>query len=188
MLNFAKQIHASAMGAVVAFGLSLLAATELVYGYRYSVPFSRQSAAELLLPDARIFTNSEDVSGIYGALFGVQAPDVQPAVMTTPLIAPPPPPMPRFVLTGVLSGANAMAVMLDQSGREQVYRVGEILPGGARLEAVMENAVQIGLGGASQIIRMEWEDTRSAGGNILPSAITGAQPSAGDPSADTTQQ
>lgn len=96
--------------------------------------------------------------------------------------------MPRFVLTGVLSGANAMAVMLDPSGREQAYRVGEILPGGARLEAVMENAVQIGLGGASQIIRMEWEDTRSAGGNILPSTITGAQPSAVDPSADTTQQ
>lgn len=188
MIEHAKSRHSSVIVPSVAFGLSLLAATELAYGYRTSMPFSSHSAASALLPDEKIFTNSEDVSGLYGALFGVPAQDVQPVVKAVPPTAPPLPLMPRFGLTGVLGGANAMAVMVDQSGREQVYRVGEILPGGARLEAVMENAVQIGLGGASQIIRMEWEDTRSAGGNILPSAITGAQPSAVDPSADTTQQ
>ena len=98
------------------------------------------------------------------------------------------PSMPRFGLIGVLSGENGMAVMRDQGGREQMYRVGEILPGGARLESVMDNAVQIGLGSVSQIIRIEWESTHNAGGDLLQSGVTEVAPPAVYSSDNTTQQ
>lgn len=75
-------------------------------------------------------------------------------------------------------GAKALALIAEGTGSERSYRVGESLPGGARLDQIQRDRVVVSQGGQQQTLnlpRLE-ETARSSAGDETPTAAPGDAP------------
>lgn len=191
MMRLAKVWQSRSIATGLVIGLSLFGVADLMHCYQVSdaarsVGITAMSAHA----EDRSIADAAEIADKSGSLFGVRVvmPAAEPAHPVPASVAIQTP-FPRLALSGILSGANAMAVILDGSSQEQVYRPGDLLPGGARLEAVMENAIRVSFSGTSRIVRLEWEGGSRMGTDVLPAAVPydQATPPTADPAADTTQ-
>lgn len=94
----------------------------------------------------------------------VEAPP--PQVEVTPL---------NLRLVGVFfmerGGAKALALIAEGSGLERSYRVGEALPGGARLDQIQRDRVVVSNGGQQQTLNLpRLEETAKSSAGELPAA------------------
>ena len=146
---------------VLAITLALAALADVFNDYLVTLP----DAAAVARPVSPTGDNgaypADTVPATIGQLFGVPVPTPAPVLPAAPptVVSSPP----RFVLSGVIGGINGMAILVDEGGHDGVYQPGDLLPGGARLEAVLEEAVQVSVGGNRYLVRIEWEDVRGAG-------------------------
>ena len=70
-------------------------------------------------------------------------------------------------LRGVITNdaaEHAVAIIADNRGRDQIYRVGQQVPGGARLHAVQSEQVVLNRGGTLESLRLPREFAAAAGG------------------------
>lgn len=79
-----------------------------------------------------------------------------------------------LTVAGILAGdgrEDGFAMIADAGGQQQAYRVGDSLPGGARVQHIHPDRVVIRHDGQDQNLRLPWQDTAAA---LLPSARPGA--------------
>lgn len=116
----------------------------------------------------------EALARLFGAPIVLPPPSLPPPALPPPVAVP----LPRFTLSGVLSGENGVAMIADGIAGDRLYRVGERLPGGARLEAVLDGAVQVSAGDQHYLVRIEWENASGidAVGLLPGNAPAPAQP------------
>ena len=110
--------------------------------------------------------------------------------------APPPPasvtPL-NLRLVGVFfieRGGKALALIAEGSGLERSYRIGEELPGGARLDRIQRDSVIISHGGQQETLnlpRLDSADRSPASGDI-PSVLPGDTPAPAEPPGQLPEQ
>ncbi|MFA7541064.1 MAG: type II secretion system protein N, partial [Lysobacterales bacterium] len=79
--------------------------------------------------------------------------------------------------TGTDSGAEAgFALIADAAGQQQAYRIGDTLPGGARVLQIHADRVVVRHNGRDENLRLPWQDTSAV---VSPSARPGGSGAAG---------
>lgn len=79
-----------------------------------------------------------------------------------------------LTVAGILAGDGSdagFALIADASGQQQVYRAGDTLPGGARVQQIHPDRVVVRHDGRDENLRLPWEDTTAV---VAPSARPGA--------------
>lgn len=68
-------------------------------------------------------------------------------------------------LRGVVAGENGYAIISESGGSDEVYRVGDDLPGGARIESIESRRVLIDHNGRTEALEIDEDRSRSGGGD-----------------------
>jgi general secretion pathway protein C len=103
-------------------------------------------------------------------LFGMVAPEAVPVKQVVPVDAPDT--RLKLQLHGTFSSADpalARAIIADERGNEEMYAVGDMLPGNAELSEIQPDRVILLRGGRYETLRLPREDT-TAGGSVSLSA------------------
>lgn len=91
-----------------------------------------------------------------------------------------------LTVAGILAGDGdqaGFAMIADASGQQQAYRVGDTLPGGARIMQIHADRVVVRHEGQDANLRLPWEDTAAV---LAPSARPGAGTPALEPAPGST--
>lgn len=81
---------------------------------------------------------------------------------------------PKFTVAGVMAGTNGLAILIDESGNDGIYRSGDVLPGGYRLVAITAEAVQLSMDGGQHLLQIDWSDVKNTGNPVSMPAAAGA--------------
>jgi general secretion pathway protein C len=106
-------------------------------------------------------------------LFGEVAPEAEPVKKVVPVDAPDT--RLKLSLHGTFSSADstlARAIIADERGNEEMYAVGDILPGNAELSEIHADKVILLRGGRYEILRLPRETIAGGGGIPTISATT----------------
>jgi general secretion pathway protein C len=98
-------------------------------------------------------------------LFGEIAPEAEPVKTVVPVDAPDT--RLKLSLHGTFSSADAAlarAIIADERGNEEMYAVGDILPGNAELSEIQADKVILLRGGRYEILRLPRDTMAGAGG------------------------
>ena len=109
-------------------------------------------------------------------LFGEVAPEVEPVKTVVPVDAPDT--RLKLSLHGTFSSADAAlarAIIADERGHEEMYAVGDILPGNAELSEIQPDKVILLRGGRYEILRLPRETISGDAGTSTISAATATQ-------------
>jgi general secretion pathway protein C len=162
------------LGLVVGLQGAFLVA-DLTGGARPADDAAAAGLANLTLP-AR---SPLDISALVAAnLFGAEAADPQAAAAATSL---------PLVLAGVLANsdpARGVALVGESAAAARVFRVGDTLPGGARLQAVLADRILLERGGRSEALMLP----RQSSGGTAPPPVAGAPVRGGATAEQAIQQ
>lgn len=106
-------------------------------------------------------------------LFGEVAQEAEPVKKVVPVDAPDT--RLKLLLHGTFSSAAsalARAIIADERGNEEMYAVGDILPGNAELTEIQADKVILLRGGRYEILRLPRDPTAGGGGIATISATT----------------
>ncbi len=109
-------------------------------------------------------------------LFGEVAQEAEPVKKTVPVDAPDT--RLKLLLHGTFSSADpalARAIIADERGNEEMYAVGDILPGNAELSEIHADKVILLRGGRYEILRLPREEATGGGGIATISAATASR-------------
>jgi general secretion pathway protein C len=107
-------------------------------------------------------------------LFGETAPEAEPVKKVVPVDAPDT--RLKLSLHGTFSSADsalARAIIADERGNEEMYAIGDIVPGNAELSEIQSDKVILLRGGRYEILRLP-RDTIAGGGGIPTISATTA--------------
>jgi len=109
-------------------------------------------------------------------LFGEVAPEAEPVKTVVPVDAPDT--RLKLSLHGTFSSADAAlarAIIADERGNEEMYAVGDILPGNAELSEIQSDKVILLRGGRYEILRLPRDTVSGDTGTASISAATASQ-------------
>jgi general secretion pathway protein C len=109
-------------------------------------------------------------------LFGEIAPEAEPVKTVVPVDAPDT--RLKLSLHGTFSSADAAlarAIIADERGNEEMYAVGDILPGNAELSEIQSDKVILLRGGRYEILRLPRDTISGDAGTATISATTASQ-------------
>ena len=109
-------------------------------------------------------------------LFGEVAPEAEPVKAVVPVDAPDT--RLKLSLHGTFSSADAAlarAIIADERGDEEMYAVGDILPGNAELSEIQSDKVILLRGGRYEILRLPRDTISGDAGTATISATTASQ-------------
>jgi len=109
-------------------------------------------------------------------LFGEVAPEAAPVKTVVPVDAPDT--RLKLSLHGTFSSADAAlarAIIADERGNEEMYAVGDILPGNAELSEIQSDKVILLRGGRYEILRLPRDTISGDAGTAIISATTASQ-------------
>jgi len=109
-------------------------------------------------------------------LFGEVAPEAEPVKTVVPVDAPDT--RLKLSLHGTFSSADAAlarAIIADERGNEEMYAVGDILPGNAELSEIQSDKVILLRGGRYEILRLPRDTISGDTGTATISAATESQ-------------
>lgn len=170
---------------VVALAYALAELTAAIFWNRLPLPAkTAASVGTAPMPGDSAAVREDDYAAVSNLhLFG-QASAPQPVVAPAPQAEASPL---NLRLVGVFfmerGGAKALALIAEGTGLERSYRVGEALPGGARLDRIQRDSVIVSQGGQQQTLnlpRLE-ETARSSVGDEPPSAAPDEAPAPTEP-------
>lgn len=148
-----------ALPTALSIALVLAAGADVLYEYFVTLPGFAAIARSVSQAGSEDVYPDDAVPATVGQLFGVQTPTPAPVLPVAPSIVVSS--SPRLVVSGILGGGNGIAIIVDESGHEGVYQTGDLIPGGARLEAVLENAIQVFIEGNRYLVRIDWEEANA---------------------------
>jgi general secretion pathway protein C len=109
-------------------------------------------------------------------LFGEVAPEAEPVKAVVPVDAPET--RLKLSLHGTFSSADkdlARAIIADERGDEEMYAVGDILPGNAELSEIYADKVILQRSGRYEVLRLPRESITGDSGNTTISATTASR-------------
>ena len=109
-------------------------------------------------------------------LFGEVAPEAEPVKTVVPVDAPDT--RLKLSLHGTFSSADAAlarAIIADERGNEEMYAVGDILPGNAELSEIQSDKVILLRGGRYEILRLPRDTISGDTGTATISAATASR-------------
>jgi len=109
-------------------------------------------------------------------LFGEVAPEAEPVKAVVPVDAPDT--RLKLSLHGTFSSADkdlARAIIADERGNEEMYAVGDILPGNAELSEIQADKVILLRGGRYEVLRLPRESLAGDSGTTIISAATASR-------------
>jgi general secretion pathway protein C len=134
------------------------------------------------MPPVPRISQAADIGQFRWELFG---PTSQAAAVITPVAVA----RTSLRVLGIVSGDRAYAIIADAQGREGVYRPGQELPDGSRVERIEPHRVIVMRAGRAEALELDASrgaSQDSAGESFATTAPAPAPPTAADPAVSTT--